>query len=99
MLLWVVKERPHIRWGSQQPVDLAGQVALQAANDLRLREALGSPPRDIVLGARLPPHPADGEQIEGSIGVPIAAPVEPMAGGPARRGRQRRDSTQPGKGS
>src|SRR5687768_18391435 len=91
MLLWVVKGCPHVRWGSQQPVELAGQVALQAADDFRLREALGGPPRDIVPRARVPAHSADGQQIERPIGVAIAAPVEPMAGGPARGGGQRRE--------
>src|SRR5919202_2074851 len=99
MLLWVVKGRPHVGWGSQQAVDLASQVALQAANDLRLGEPLGGPSRDVVLGTWVPTHPADGEQIERPIGVAIATAVEPMAGGPARGGRQRRDSTQPGKGA
>src|SRR5688500_11443921 len=99
MLLWVVKRHRPVGRRSQQAVDLAGHVALQAANDLWLREPLGGPPSDIVPCAGIPAQPAEGQQIERPIGVAITAAVESMAGGPTRRGGQRRDPTQAGKGA
>jgi hypothetical protein len=69
-LLWVSSGRRQ-----EYVVELAGDVALQAANDLGLRLALagaflGIRPRPVV-----PAQPPDGQQIEGAVGVAVAAAI------------------------
>ena len=64
-------------WGCRQQdgVDLAGQVALEAADDLGLGLALGGAPGDIGAGGWIPAQAAQGEQLERAVRVAVAAPV------------------------
>jgi hypothetical protein len=52
--------------------------------------ALGLPSGDVGAGAWVPGHPCHGEDVEGVVGLSVAAAVEPVAVGLARGGRERR---------
>src|SRR5688500_6180269 len=77
-----------IGWGrersgrlDEETVEEAGEVALEAANDLGFGEAGGGAPRDVGPRGRVPAHASQGEQVEGPIRVPIAAAAEAVAAG------------------
>ncbi len=70
-------------------MDLAGDVALEAAHDLALRFAFASPPLGVGAGAVAVAKPADGDQVQRAVGLTVAARVEAMTGGLARGGRDR----------
>src|SRR3954452_24189580 len=55
--------------GVEQVVDLADEVALEAADDLHLGVAFGGLLCDVALGARVQPHAADHGQVQ--RGVPL----------------------------
>src|SRR5260221_10663267 len=69
--------------GAQAGIDLAGDVALEAADDLGLGQALGGAPLDVGAGRGVGAHPGDDDPPQGVIGLAIAAGVEAGAGGPA----------------
>src|SRR4051795_5716255 len=54
---------------------LAGDEALQAALDLRLRFPLARTPADIVEGGLVAAHAGAGAPVEGGVGPPVAAAV------------------------
>ena len=58
------------------PVDLAGNVSLEAADDLLLGFALGGPLCDISSGALIASHTADGDHVQRSVGVAVAVSVQ-----------------------
>ena len=62
----------------QERVELAGEVPLEAAEDLELRSPLCRPPCDVRfgLGIHAPAHKGDHPQ--GAIRVAISAAVHPM---------------------
>src|SRR4029453_18964312 len=72
--------------GDEGVVDLAGQVALDAAHDLRFGQAFLGPPFDIGAGAGTEPHPDHHGQVQGPVGVAVAAAVQPVPAGLARAG-------------
>src|SRR3954453_8271395 len=82
---------------THQSEQFARDVTLQAADCLRLGVALGDAFRHVGLGPRFRPQPADGDDVQGTVGCPVAASVEAMAGGLARRGRDRTHPAQRGK--
>src|SRR3954452_4595226 len=53
--------------GVEQVVDLAGEVALEAADDLHFGMALGGLLRDVGLGARVQPHAADHGRVQRGV--------------------------------
>lgn len=63
----------------EEEVDLAGEIALETADDLALGVALGGLLRYVGLGVRLLADPADDGEVEGSVGLPVAAAVEPVS--------------------
>src|SRR5262245_31776663 len=72
-------------WGSagawaQVGVDLAGDVPLEAADDLLLGQAFFGAPVDVGAGGRVGAHPGDDDPVEGVVGLAVAAGVEPVAG-------------------
>src|SRR4051794_23967329 len=73
---------------------LAGDEALQAAHDLRLRLPLARTPADIVEGRLVAAHAGDDDPVEGGVGPPVAAAVEPVAGRLAARGGDRAGAAQ-----
>src|SRR6266487_3156609 len=76
-------------------VDLAGDIPLQAADDLPLRQALLGAPLDVGAGSRVGPHPGDHDPPQRLVGLAVAAAVEPVpAGDLAGGGRDRGDAAQ-----
>src|SRR6516165_2863469 len=72
---------------AQVRVDLAGDVTLQAADDLLLGQAFLAAPRDVGAGGRMRAHPGDHDPPQGVVGLPVTAAVEPPAGDlPGRSG-------------
>ena len=65
-------------------IDLAGDVAFQAAEDVGLGEALFGPPLDIGSGRWVVVHADEGDAPQGVVGPPVTSPVEPVAVGAAR---------------
>jgi hypothetical protein len=60
-------------------VDLAGDVTLQAADDL-LGQALPAAPLDMGPRRGMGTHPGDHDPPQGMIGLAVAAGIEPVAG-------------------
>jgi hypothetical protein len=75
-----------------------GEVALEAAEDLGRAQALGRAALGVGARGWVPAQAPDGEQVQGAVGLAVAAPVEPVADGPARGGRDRGDAAQVGEG-
>src|SRR6186997_2071427 len=75
--------------GAEAVVGLAGDVALEAAEDLASVEAVGGPFCRVGAGALAVAESADRDHGEGSIGLSIAAVVEAVAGGAAGAGWDR----------
>ena len=68
-------------------VDLSGDVALQAADGLHLGVALGHLLGDILLCPLVGPEPSYGYDVDGGVGLPVAASVQP----PVRHARRHGD--------
>ena len=64
--------------GHDALVDLAGEEALQAADDVLLREAFGGAAGDVVDGRLVEAHAHDGGPVERGVGLAVAAAVEAM---------------------
>jgi hypothetical protein len=64
--------------------DLAGNEALEAANDLPAGLALGGPAGDVGAGDGVVAHADQHDREQRLVGTPIATTVEPVAGGLAR---------------
>jgi hypothetical protein len=47
----------------EEVVDLAGKIALEAADDLKLRVALGGLLRHVTAGLRVEADPGDGDAV------------------------------------
>src|SRR5215208_1684299 len=56
----------------QHAVDLPGEVALQAADDLSLALALLCAPRHVLLGATISTHPGQADHVQRTVGLPVA---------------------------
>src|SRR5436305_2908576 len=61
----------------------AGDVALEAAEDLAFVEAVGGALGGVGLGALAVAEAADGDHVERSVGLSVAAGVEAVAVGAA----------------
>jgi hypothetical protein len=73
------------RWrAGEVGVDLAGDVALQAAQDVEFGEAVFGPPLDRGPGRWVAVHADQGDAPQGVVGPPVTGPVEPVAVGAAR---------------
>jgi hypothetical protein len=60
--------------------DLAGDVTLEAANDLRLGLALGRTALDVSTGSRVRAHPGEHDPLQGMVSLPVTARVKPVPG-------------------
>src|SRR5213592_1856228 len=69
--------------GSEGVEGFAGDVALEAAEDLAFVESVGAAFGGVGLGALAVAEAADGDHVECSVGLPVAAGVEPVAVGAA----------------
>jgi hypothetical protein len=79
-------------------VDLAGDVALQTAQDVELGEALVGPPLDIGPGWWVAVHADQGDAPQGVVGAAVTSPVEPVAVGATRGRGDGRGTAQVGEG-
>src|SRR5665213_2848775 len=61
-------------------VDLAGEVALEAAHDFALGLAFGGSAFDVSAGSLAVAQATDGDEVKRPVGLAIAAVVEAMAG-------------------
>ena len=76
-------------------VDLAGEEAFEASNDLTRGPAVRRAASHVFDGRLVEPHADEHGSIEGGVGVSVTAPIEPMpAGGPPGRGRDRTGAAQ-----
>src|SRR2546430_14284765 len=72
--------------GEECGVDFADDVALEAADDLFLAEALCGASVHVGLGSWVVAHSGQGDGVEGAVGGAVAAAVEAVSGGGARAG-------------
>ena len=61
-------------------IDLAGDVTLQAADDLRLGFPFGRAALGVGVGGRVRAQPGEHDPPQGMIGLAVTAGVEPVAG-------------------
>src|SRR6266536_2814444 len=80
--------------GAQAGVDLAGDVTLETADDLCLRQPPGGAPLDVGAGRGVRAHPGDDDPPQGVVGLAVAAGVEAVAGALARGCGDRGSSAQ-----
>src|SRR5438309_7854759 len=84
--------------GAEGVVDLAGDVALETADDLFLVEAFGGAAFGVGAGAGAAAEPADGDQVERAVCFAVAAAIEPVSGGAAGRGGDRAGAAEASEG-
>jgi hypothetical protein len=70
-------------------VELAGDVALEASDDLFLGQAFGGASFGVGAGAGVPAQAAQHHAVESGVGLTVAAAVEAVPGGLAGRGGNR----------
>jgi hypothetical protein len=73
------------------PVDGAGDASLERADGVAGAVALGATPPVVGLAWTGQAKLGDGNAVECSIQLPVAAPTQPVAVGPSRADRDRRD--------
>src|SRR5664280_333089 len=73
----IVRAVPTGGGGVELVVDLAGEVALEAAQDLLGGLAFGEPALHVGLGRLVVAQSGDHGPMQGGIGLPVAAAVEP----------------------
>jgi hypothetical protein len=66
-------------WPGEGLVDLAGEVALQAAQDVFGGQLFSGPAAAVGAGSRTGRKPGAGNHVQGAVGLPIAAARETMA--------------------
>jgi hypothetical protein len=69
------------RDGAEVGVDLAGDVTLEAADDLFLRQAFFGAAFDVGACGRVRAHAGEHDPPQGMAGLAVAARVEPVADG------------------
>jgi len=74
---------------AQVGIDLAGDVALQAADDFLLGLSFGCAAFDVGAGGRVRAHAGEHDPPQGVAGLAVTARVEPAADGLTRRCRDR----------
>ena len=80
------------------PVDLAGDVALDAADGFASGAALGGAPVEVVAGALFAACAGQGDAVEGGVGAAVAAAVESVPSGFAGGCLDRADAAEGGEG-
>src|SRR5690606_14532949 len=89
MLLWMSSSEFKIVWCGDELVELAGDVAFEAADDLLLGQAVFGASFHVGAGAGVPAQAADGDPVERFVGLSVAAAVEAVPAGLAGRGGDR----------
>ena len=82
----------------QAAVELAGDVALERADDLAFGAALRGAPGDVGTGARVEDHAHHDDAPERVVRATVAPAVESFAEGQPRRSVDRGDATEVGEG-
>src|SRR5680860_1008214 len=77
----------------EQVVDLAGDEAFEAADDVFLGEALLGASFDVGNGRWVPAHSDDHDPVEGGVGLAVAATIETMPAGSLAGTSRNRAST------
>src|SRR6266496_4406527 len=85
--------------GTEGVVELAGDVALEAADDLGFAQALGGAAVGVGAGASTVAEPADGDQVERSVGLAVAAAAEPVSARASGGGGDWTGSAETGEGA
>src|SRR6266545_7546006 len=96
MLLWMSSCEFMIVWRDDELVELAGDVAFEAADDLLFGETVFGASFHVGAGAGVPAQAADDDPVERFVGLPVAAPVEAVAVGLAGGGGDRRGAAEHG---
>jgi hypothetical protein len=97
MLLWSGKWVRGMVLGDQygwRVEDLAGEVALQAADDLGLRQAFVSAALGLGASAWVVSEAAKNDEVERIVGATVTAAVEPVAVGASAAGGDRRGAVE-----
>ena len=97
-LLCLSRAHGRIHRPGELSVELAGDVALEAAADFRWGLSLGGAPGDVGAGAGAAAHPDQRDGVDGAVQRPVAAAVEPVPDGLAAAGRERAGAAQRGEG-
>src|SRR5271169_7216362 len=71
---------------AQRVVDLARDVALEAAHDFELGLSFGGASLRVCAGALAVAQAADGDEVQGAVGLAVATVVEAVTDGLARGG-------------
>ena len=82
--------------GDEDVVDLAGDVAFQASDDLGFGQAFLGAAFGVGAAAGVVAEPVEHHDVEGVVGVAVAAAVEAVSVGAAAAGRDRGDAAQVG---
>jgi hypothetical protein len=83
-------------WGGDDLVDLAGDVALGAADGFAPGFAFGDAAGEVVAGAGVPAQPGQSDAVERGVGLAVAAAVQAVTVGLARGCLLRADAAQGG---
>src|SRR4051794_3936144 len=78
--------------------ELAGDVGLEAAEDLAVGLAFGAAAVGVGLGGGVEAQAAAGDGVQGAVEAPVAAAVEPVPDGAPAAGGQRTGTGERGEG-
>ena len=70
-------------WGREDLVDLAGEVAFEAADGFAAGFAFGDAAGEVVAGAGIPAQAGQSDAVERGVGLAVTAAVEPVTVGSA----------------
>lgn len=76
MPLWMSSRQDVGGGAGDEPVDLACDVAFEAAECFATGLAFGDAPVDVAAGAGVPAETGQHDGVEGGVGLPVSAPVE-----------------------
>jgi hypothetical protein len=82
----------------EEPVEIAGEVALEAAGRFAAAPSLLGSPVDVVDRRLVQAAAGDDDLVEGAVEFPVAAAVEPVADRLTRRGGDRGCAGEAGEG-
>ena len=101
MPLWMsscTSARWGLGWLGDELVDLAGDVALQAADGFPAGLAVGDAPGEVGAGVGIPAQPGEHDGVQGAVGASVTTAVEPATLGLAGGGLDRADAAERGEG-
>jgi hypothetical protein len=98
---WVLNQWPRGCVGrywrpEEEPVVVPGEVALQAPHRLHARLAFGFLALQVCASGWVQASPSNGDDVQRSVDLPVAAAIQAMAVVSAGGDRDRRDTGEPG---